>query len=166
MKILAIDPGLANIGVALLTTDKELVDSKVIKNVRNRFINVDPCLREMIELIIEHDEDFDIRNDIMVAIEVPAPAYFGRANSVSLISLFWQILWLHEGFLRLGFDVQLIESTEWNRSDSGGKQMSDAVKKEKFYELFPDQGRTNADVRDAALIGIWMIDHLNKTNER
>lgn len=107
---------------------------------------------------------------IDVIIEGPAPRYYGRANQVALLKIWWQIYHLLEYFYKKSRSVQVIDSFLWNIKKVDGKMMgqwNDHEKLEHFKLAFPgfSKGRKKTsewgskDTRDAALMGYWWYNY-------
>lgn len=111
--------------------------------------------------------------DITVIIEAPAPRYYGRANTIALMRLWWQIWEMIDYFHKKAKEVQLVDSFEWNKKKHPEKhfflQYTDAEKLEHFKLIYPEYADRprysgwkpwgNKDIRDASLMGYWWFMH-------
>ena len=172
MLVLSIDPGTSVLACSLLEGEKgeppKIIGTLTLKNIlwtqdgakkAGRLINA--------QWIRNQDREW---KDIIVIIEAPAPRYYGRANNMAMMRLWWQIWYFVQYFKKKVKDIILVDSFEWNKKKHPEKnfyyQYTDNEKLEHFKLLYPEFGKLNGprkwankDVRDASLMGYWWFMH-------
>jgi hypothetical protein len=156
--IIGIDPGI-NTGCSILTATKnpEFVAGRTFKigNLDNQTLI--SCAERIFQWV--HDE-VDVMYVKAVAVEFPTTVlHYGRPNTKALLGVAKKSAY----FLLTGYeqtsthDVNLVDSAAWGKVKVGRlwRQMTDKERKRMFYLLWPDTGRTNTHVRDAALLARW-----------
>lgn len=151
MKILAIDPGTKNIGLAYVI-DGVVQFVHTLKDVGHKREDVYGAGHDIMSLLADEPQDFP--NDVLILIEVPSTRWFGRQNSTAMHKIFWQIIFLIDTlYPYCNIDYQ--DAYNWNIGQKR-KQRTDKEKKEIFYDLFPNfKQSTNKDNRDAALMAVY-----------
>jgi len=167
--VLGLDPGTRAMGISLVKqTGKgkkskiELMGVTTVKRVDHTEEGVNVGMKEVDSFLRTHKVKW---GDVEMIIECPAPRWYGRNNSVALIKIFWQVLYICKYFQRKVGNIVLIDSFDWNRKRMPGdngtfyySQYGDKEKKERFLKLFPGISKGNTDTRDATLMCIKHIE--------
>jgi hypothetical protein len=153
--LLAIDPGTRRLGVALFHK-KKLKATNTFQNIGHDKESIKVLVKELDGFMLEHKVKW---NHVLTIIETPAPRWYGKGNTTSILKILWQVLTILLEFFRLGRLVDVVDSFEWNKYKRGNLwvQHKDDAKKEQFINLFPNAPTGNTDTRDAALMGHWYL---------
>jgi hypothetical protein len=159
--VISIDPGTTKAGVALFDLSEQKLDSvHTIKGLGYELDVKDKIEKALAEIV--WDKCHRHVGSSIVLIELPAARYYGRP-AVPIIKVLHQIVYMVQALSRWAEGVILVDSFDWNFKAEGkkGRQYTDKEKEGQFLEAFPQYQprQTNSDERDAALMGLWFIQH-------
>lgn len=159
--VISIDPGTKQMGIALFDLSQQrLAGVHTIKD-----MGYDAGVKDRIEKALSElvwDKYHRHVSSSVVLIELPPARTYGRPG-VPIIKVLHQIVYMVHALARWAEKVILVDAFEWNYKEKGnkGRQYTDSEKELKFLQVF-DQYKprqTNKDERDAALMGLWLIQN-------
>lgn len=151
-RLLSIDPGPKQIGIALIENGRVtgLSTRKDVGHIQQDVVEAAASILPMAKNL-----DGTIADDVIIVIEIPAARYYGKGNSTDLMKLWHQILFLTKEFMAAGCNVLHQNSYDWNKKNN--TQYTDKEKKVQFESITRSGFKSsNKDNRDAALMGLWV----------
>jgi hypothetical protein len=157
--VISIDPGLNQCGIALFDMSQQrLAGVHTIKDLGYGAEVKEKIEKALAEIVWDGYHRYVASS--IVLIEIPAARYYGRP-AIPIIKILHQIVYMVQALSRWAERVVLIDSFEWNYKAEGGKgrQYTDKQKEKQFLSTFTryKPRQTNKDQRDAALMGLWVI---------